>query len=476
MGHWRTGTARFVLDLESWEMTLRSSRPWADTIFALSSGAPPAAIAVIRISGPAARLALERLIGRVPEPRRAALAKVTDPVSADLLDEALALWFPGPRSETGEDLAELQIHGGRAVIAAVLKALADGVEDAASKPALASLLATIWHRDYEDERDARFINDRVHANIQNDSTFSVVPRMRGGVTTPDELRRIADVADKYNVRMVKVTGSQRIDLLGVTKADLPSIWSDLGMPSGQAYTKGVKLLQDDQTFLQIQNHQGTLHLQQSEPITVLAQDSQGNFSNSWFPFLAGAALGNVLSTAVGGIVGQIAKLKGCRAVGVAGGPDKCRHVVEELGFDAAIDYKAEDVAHGFREHCPRGIDVYFDNVGGEILDAALVQLARHARVVICGAISQYNAEGQMQGPANYMSLLVNHASMTGFVVSDYGDRLAEGATDMGSWLAAGKLKSFEDIATGGVKAFSQTLLRLFEGKNTGKLVLEVAET
>ncbi len=178
--------------------------------------------------------------------------------------------------------------------------------------------------------------------------------------------------------------------------------------------------------------------------------------------------------AVGGTVGQIAKLKGCRVIGIAGGTDKCRHVVAELGFDAAIDYKAEDVARGLRDHCPRGIDVYFDNVGGEILDAALVQLARHARVVICGAISQYNAEGQMQGPANYMSLLVNHASMTGFVVSDYGDRLAEGARDMGGWLAAGKLKSFEDIATGGVTAFPETLLRLFEGRNTGKLVLEVA--
>jgi NADPH-dependent curcumin reductase CurA len=178
--------------------------------------------------------------------------------------------------------------------------------------------------------------------------------------------------------------------------------------------------------------------------------------------------------AVGGVVGQLAKLKGARAVGIAGGAEKCRYVVEDLGFDAAIDYKSQDVVEGLREHCPKGIDVYFDNVGGEILDAALTRLARHARVVICGAISQYNASAGMRGPSNYMSLLVNHASMTGFVVSDYGDRYLEGAGEMAGWLSAGKLVSREDIAEGGLERFPETLLRLFEGGNTGKLVLEVA--
>lgn len=178
--------------------------------------------------------------------------------------------------------------------------------------------------------------------------------------------------------------------------------------------------------------------------------------------------------AVGGVVGQIAKLKGARAVGIAGGAEKCRYVVQELGFDAAIDYKAEDFTAALAKQCPQGIDVYFDNVGGEVLDVALTRLARHARVVVCGAISQYNAIGGMTGPSNYMSLLVNHASMTGFVVSDYGDRYAEGAREMASWLAAGKLVSREDIAIG-LESFPETLLRLFEGKNTGKLALEVAE-
>jgi NADPH-dependent curcumin reductase CurA len=179
--------------------------------------------------------------------------------------------------------------------------------------------------------------------------------------------------------------------------------------------------------------------------------------------------------AVGGVVGQIAKLKGARAVGIAGGAEKCRYLVEDLGFDAAIDYKAQDVTKGLREHCPEGIDVYFDNVGGEILDAALARLARHARVVICGAISQYNATGAMTGPSNYMSLLVNHASMTGFVVSDYGDRYLEGVREMTGWLTDGKIVSREDVAEGGLERFPDTLLRLFEGKNIGKLVLQVAE-
>ena len=178
--------------------------------------------------------------------------------------------------------------------------------------------------------------------------------------------------------------------------------------------------------------------------------------------------------AVGGVVGQIAKIKGARAVGIAGGGDKCSYVVEELGFDAAIDYKAGDLDAALAEHCPDGVDVYFDNVGGEILDAALVRLARNARVIICGAISQYNATGAVRGPSNYLSLLVNHASMTGFVVTDYGDRYGEGAREMAGWLAEGKLKSREDVAEG-LEAFPDTLLRLFAGENTGKLVLKVAD-
>jgi NADPH-dependent curcumin reductase len=176
--------------------------------------------------------------------------------------------------------------------------------------------------------------------------------------------------------------------------------------------------------------------------------------------------------AVGGLVGQIAKLKDCRVVGIAGGPEKCRHVVEDLGFDAAIDYKAQDVPAALGEQCPNGIQIYFDNVGGEILDAALAHLARYARVVICGAISQYNSTTGLRGPSNYLSLLVNHASMTGFTMGDYLDRYGEAVREMAGWLASGKLISREEIAVG-LENFPQVLLRLFHGENTGKLVLEV---
>ncbi|MEV4641409.1 NADP-dependent oxidoreductase [Actinoplanes sp. NPDC049548] len=177
--------------------------------------------------------------------------------------------------------------------------------------------------------------------------------------------------------------------------------------------------------------------------------------------------------AVGSVVGQIAKLKGCRVIGIAGGEAKCRLVVEEFGFDACIDYKSQDVRKALREVAPDGVDVYFDNVGGDILDAVLTRLARGARIVICGAISQYNAT-EPKGPANYMSLLVNRASMTGMVVFDYADRYAEAAAEMSGWLAAGKLRSLEDVVDGGVEAFPDTLLKLFKGENTGKLVLKVA--
>ncbi len=178
--------------------------------------------------------------------------------------------------------------------------------------------------------------------------------------------------------------------------------------------------------------------------------------------------------AVGMPVGQIARIKGARAVGLAGGPEKCQYVVQELGFDACIDYKKEDVKAALREHCPNGINVYFDNVGGEILDAALTQLARGARVVICGAVSQYNSTTGFKGPSNYMSLLVNRARMEGFLVFDFAARYGEAMREMAGWRAAGKLKSREDIVPG-LETFPETLLKLFSGENFGKLVIKVAD-
>ncbi|HTQ00180.1 MAG TPA: NADP-dependent oxidoreductase [Casimicrobiaceae bacterium] len=178
--------------------------------------------------------------------------------------------------------------------------------------------------------------------------------------------------------------------------------------------------------------------------------------------------------AVGSVAGQIAKIKGCRAVGIAGGEAKCDYVVRELGFDACIDYKAGDVRRGLKQHCPSGIDVYFDNVGGAILDDALACLAMHARIVICGAISQYNATAAVKGPANYLALLVKRASMTGTLILDYADRYGEAARELGAWFASGKLKAREDVVTG-LDNFPEALLMLFSGENTGKLVLKIAD-
>jgi NADPH-dependent curcumin reductase CurA len=175
--------------------------------------------------------------------------------------------------------------------------------------------------------------------------------------------------------------------------------------------------------------------------------------------------------AVGSITGQIAKIKGCKVIGIAGGPDKCRFLVDELGFDAAIDYKADDVRKQVRELAPDGVDVYFDNVGGEILDDVLACITRGARVVISGAVSQYNATAPMRGPSNYMQLLVQRASMTGFLVFDYAKRYPEAAAELAGWLREGKLTSREHVVEGGIEKFPEALLGLFEGTNTGKLVL-----
>ena len=177
--------------------------------------------------------------------------------------------------------------------------------------------------------------------------------------------------------------------------------------------------------------------------------------------------------AVGQTVGQIAKLKGCRVVGIAGGQAKCDWVVNELGFDACIDYKNSDVRAGLKEHCPKGVDIYFDNVGGEILDMVLAKITRGARIIICGAISQYNNTTPVKGPANYLSLLVNRARMQGIVVFDYADRYHLGVAEMAGYLKAGTMKSKEDVVVG-LENFPETLLKLFNGENFGKLVLQVA--
>jgi hypothetical protein len=178
--------------------------------------------------------------------------------------------------------------------------------------------------------------------------------------------------------------------------------------------------------------------------------------------------------AVGQTVGQIARLKGCRTVGIAGGKAKCDFVVKDLKFDACIDYKGGSVKDGLKEHCPKGVDVYFDNVGGEILDTVLTRINRGARIVICGAISQYNNTTPVKGPANYLSLLVNRARMQGMVVFDYADRYSAAVRDIAQWMKEGKLHSREDVVPG-IENFPASLNKLFSGENFGKLVLKVAD-
>ncbi len=179
--------------------------------------------------------------------------------------------------------------------------------------------------------------------------------------------------------------------------------------------------------------------------------------------------------AVGSVVGQIGKLKGCRVVGIAGGADKCRYLREELGFDEAIDYKSEDLEEALKRTCPKGVDIYFDNVGGETLEAVMGRLALKARIVICGAISQYNTRrDQIRGPRNYLALLVCRARMEGMVVMDYAARYPAAAAEIAGWMAAGQLVSREHVEVG-IERFPEVLNMLFDGRNFGKLILDVRE-
>jgi NADPH-dependent curcumin reductase CurA len=178
--------------------------------------------------------------------------------------------------------------------------------------------------------------------------------------------------------------------------------------------------------------------------------------------------------ATGSVVGQIAKIKGCRAIGIAGGPEKCRWLTDEAGFDAAIDYKSEDVAARLKALCPKGIDIFFDNVGGDVLDAALARLAFRGRVLLCGGIAHYNATEPAPGPKNYLNLIVQRGRMEGFIVLDYLPRAAEAVDALAGWVLSGKIRYKVDVQHG-LENAPATLRRLFDGRNDGKQLLHVAE-
>ena len=179
------------------------------------------------------------------------------------------------------------------------------------------------------------------------------------------------------------------------------------------------------------------------------------------------------SGAVGSIVGQIARIKGCRAVGIAGGPEKCRAVRETLGFDDCIDYKADGLAEKLKAACPKGIDVYFENVGGEILDTVLPLMNTFGRIPVCGLISAYNATSAPDGPKNLRAVLTQRLRMQGLIVFDWAERIPEAVEVLGRWYKEGRLVIREDVRTGGVDKFVETLNLLYTGGNNGKLVLEV---
>jgi len=179
------------------------------------------------------------------------------------------------------------------------------------------------------------------------------------------------------------------------------------------------------------------------------------------------------SGAVGSVVGQIGKIKGLRVVGIAGGAEKCRYLTDELGFDAAVDYKAGNLADDLKAACPDGIDIDFENVGGVIFDTVLAQMNLFGRVALCGLISAYNATEPQPGLKNFRAILVNRLRLQGLIVFDWATRYPEAIAALGSWHAEGKLKLREDVRDGGIAAYPEVLNLLYTGGNFGKLVLRV---
>lgn len=178
--------------------------------------------------------------------------------------------------------------------------------------------------------------------------------------------------------------------------------------------------------------------------------------------------------ATGSVAGMIAKTQGCRVIGIAGGPVKCDWLVKDARFDAAIDYKSEDVGARLSELCPKGVDVYFDNVGGEILNEVLARIARRARIVLCGAISRYELEDWGHGPGNYFNLIIQHGRMEGFIVLEYAARFPDAIAQLAKWQAEGRVIQREDVADG-LENAPRTLQRLFTGANFGKQLLRIAD-
>jgi NADPH-dependent curcumin reductase CurA len=180
------------------------------------------------------------------------------------------------------------------------------------------------------------------------------------------------------------------------------------------------------------------------------------------------------SGAVGSLVGQIGKIKGCRVVGITSSDEKCRYLLEELGFDAAINYKTADLSPALAASCPNGIDIYFENVGGEILDAVLTQVNLNARIPLCGLISTYNAEKPVPGPYNFSQILMKRVLIKGFIVTDYVSQWDLAFREMGQWIQEGKLKYQQEIVQG-LENAPTAILKLFNSEKMGKLIVQISE-
>ena len=288
---------------------------------------------------------------------------------------------------------------------------------------------------------------------------SLDPAMRGWM---DETRsyiapiKIGEVMRAGTVgKVIKTKGNTRFK-----KGDYLVGWGGVQqyvITNGRGYQKVAPELADLTTYLGVLGLTGLTAYFGILEVAILKKDD--------IVLVSGAA------GAVGSVVGQIAKIKGCKVIGIAGGKDKCDYLLNELGFDAAIDYKNESLRKEIKRNCPDGIDVYFDNVGGQTLDHALANLRINARIVICGAISQYNSQ-QVEGPKNYLSLLVNRASMKGMVIFDYEPQYDQARAQMSMWIKDGKLKTKEDVYEG-IDNFYEVFLKLFSGDKLGKLILKI---
>lgn len=234
-----------------------------------------------------------------------------------------------------------------------------------------------------------------------------------------------------------------------------------------------------QDFATVDPRNGVQKLPPREPLTDYMSVLGGTGLTAYFgltkvgrPKEGETVVVSTAAGATGSTAVQISRTLGCRTIGIAGGPEKCGWIVDELGTEAAIDYKAEDVGHRLAEFCPDGVDLYYDNVGGSMLEAAIDHMAVHGRIVLCGMISTYNDESPTPGPSNLFELIARRVRMEGFLVSDFGDEFPEARDRLEAWLDEGKLKAYVDVQEG-FENVPQTFLRLFSGANIGKQTLKV---